>query len=164
MKKVISLVAALVMLALQIPSTALAADKTDYTQYFPGRDEITCVAIGGSITEAGGVTLSWGKYFSDWLSSQTGKKVNFYNKGVGGTDSSYGLVRLYSDVSSLEPDIVFVEFSVNDRNTHTEHVEEAPGQDLIPKQIPMNFRKMKTAINILYITVTNIHISRMHGL
>lgn len=124
--------AALVMLALQIPSVVLAEGETDYAGYFPGRDELTCVAIGGSITEAGGTTKSWGKYFSDWLNEKTGKKVNFYNKGVGGTDSSYGLARLYSDVSSLAPDIVFVEFSVNDRTTHNESAEPAPGQENTP--------------------------------
>jgi lysophospholipase L1-like esterase len=36
------------------------------------------------------------------------------NAGIGGTESNLGLLRLKRDVLNLEPDIVFLEFAVND--------------------------------------------------
>ncbi len=127
MKKFISLAVALMMIAMQLPMTSLA-EESDIADYFINKDEINCVAIGGSITERGGTTLSYGSLFSDWLEEQTGKTVNFYNAGVGGTGSDFGITRVYDSVVTHNPDIVFVEFSVNDRSLYTEEVSDAPGE------------------------------------
>ena len=72
---------------------------------------LTLAYIGGSITE--------GKNYSDPFTSyvrQTFAKGNFkeVNAGHSGTSSVVGLVRAESEVVSANPDIVVIEFSVND--------------------------------------------------
>lgn len=131
MKKLISLVVALIIAAMQTVGIAYAEADDAYAGYFPEQEEIVVAAIGGSITAVGGTTASWGKYFSDWLSEKTGKTVTFYNKGVGGTGSDFGIARLYEDISSLAPDIVFVEFSVNDRMIASESSEATTEENTV---------------------------------
>jgi hypothetical protein len=45
-----------------------------------------------------------------------GQTVNCYNAGIGGTGSNFGMVRMDRDVMSKDPDMIFVEFAVNDCN------------------------------------------------
>ncbi len=86
---------------------------------FAGKDEVNIVYLGGSITEGVGASdysrTSYrglvGKYFTETYSDI---KVNNVHQGVGGTGSDYGLIRLNRDVMSYNPDLVFVEFAVND--------------------------------------------------
>lgn len=66
--------------------------------------------LGGSITE--------GKKYTDPLSnyikSAFAPNSSFVNAGLSGTSSVVGLVRSEKDIYSSNPDIVFLEFSVND--------------------------------------------------
>lgn len=133
MKKVISLIVALMIAAMQMPGFAYAEADEAYAGYFADREEIVVAALGGSITATGSTTASWGKYFSDWLSEKTGKTVNFYNKGVGGTGSDFGIARVNEDISSLAPDVVIVEFSVNDRGVTNEVAEETTEENTVIK-------------------------------
>ena len=59
--------------------------------------------------------------------------MNFYNAGIGGTGSDFGITRLYDDVVSRDPDIVFVEFSVNDRAIYNESGQRTLQVRQIPK-------------------------------
>ena len=90
-------------------------------------EQITVVCIGGSITQ--GVisqgpldsTLEsrapYADIFRDWWKERfPNTEVKFINAGIGGTDSYLGVHRLERDVLSYEPDLVLVEFSVNDGN------------------------------------------------
>ncbi len=86
-------------------------------------EEITAAFIGGSITEGyhDNLTLAedqkWAKMTCSWLSEQyPSATVNYVNAGLSGTPSILGDMRLERDVLSYEPDIVFVEFAVNDGN------------------------------------------------
>ena len=89
---------------------------------FAGKDEVNVVFMGGSITEGAGASnraetcyaALVGKYLKETYAD---KKVNIYNEGVGGTGSDYGLMRLSRDIISHNPDVVFVEFAVNDSGT-----------------------------------------------
>lgn len=74
--------------------------------------------IGGSITEGAGggkdgcyARLSY-EYFRDTYG--IGENVEYVNAGLSGTPSNLGVLRLQRDVLSYKPDIVFVEFAVND--------------------------------------------------
>ena len=40
--------------------------------------------------------------------------VKYVNAGIGGTDSQFGVARVSDDVLRYDPDLVFIEFSVND--------------------------------------------------
>lgn len=92
-------------------------------ELFDGRDEINIVFLGGSITEGAGAS-EYGKCYAsmtgEWLKRELGaERTHIYNRGVGGTDSMYGLFRLKRDVLSCNPDVVFVEFAVNDSGKDT---------------------------------------------
>ncbi len=89
--------------------------------------ETTTIAyIGGSITEGVGGTVdtcyAYLSYESFANTYGTGDNVQYVNAGLSGTPSILGNCRLERDVLSYEPDIVFIEFAVND------------GQDTITKQ------------------------------
>lgn len=68
------------------------------------------VAIGGSITEAGGP--GW---VGDRLREQfPDSLVSVVNSGMSGTGSSLGVFRVERDVLAHQPDLVVIEFCVND--------------------------------------------------
>ena len=74
-------------------------------------EKLTMAYLGGSITEMGKYTAPFSAYVK-----QTFAKGGFteVNAGLSGTSSVVGLVRSEPNVVSKNPDIVFVEFSVND--------------------------------------------------
>lgn len=91
-------------------------------------EEITVAYIGGSITEGyhDNLTLAedekWAKMTNNWLSEQYPEATfNYVNAGLSGTPSILGNLRLERDVLASEPDIVFVEFAVNDGNATAYH-------------------------------------------
>lgn len=66
-------------------------------------------AIGGSITQAGS---GW---IEGWLREQFPKSaVTMRNAGMSATGSQLGVFRLERDVISAQPDLVLIEFAVND--------------------------------------------------
>ncbi len=80
--------------------------------------DVTLVYLGASITmlrreenDTGYATLSY-RYYKD-IYGGTGK-VRYVNSGLNGTSSTLGLIRVDRDVLNYQPDIVFVEFAVND--------------------------------------------------
>lgn len=72
--------------------------------------DITVAFIGGSITQGKNYT---DPFVEKWQQERTGK-ITMINAGIGGTTSSYGTMRMYEDVLSKNPDMVFVEFTLND--------------------------------------------------
>jgi lysophospholipase L1-like esterase len=84
-------------------------------------EEICVAAIGGSIT-AGGLQTKDPKNryiakVAEWF-TQTfpTAKVTFVNGGIGGTNSLYGAMRVQGDVLAKKPDLVIVEYAVNDNH------------------------------------------------
>ena len=50
----------------------------------------------------------------EWLKTVFGAdRLNYYNMGIGGTPSKYGLLRFKRDVASHNPHLVFIEFDGN---------------------------------------------------
>ncbi len=80
--------------------------------------EITVGVIGGSITQGSLASTQDNCYaskFRDWWTNKFPEtKVNFVNAGVGGTNSYLGVHRVDEQLLSHKPDVVIVEFSVND--------------------------------------------------
>jgi len=87
--------------------------------------EVTVGFIGGSITE--GYNARKGNNYAvlvtDYLdttySDGTGK-VRCVNAGLSGTPSALGLVRAERDLLVHEPELIFIEFAVNDGGTFTD--------------------------------------------
>lgn len=84
------------------------------------KEEITIGFIGGSITQGSLSTSShncyaW-KVFEWWTGNYETTPFNYVNAGIGGTTSHFAAARVESDLLSKNPDLVFVEFSVNDES------------------------------------------------
>lgn len=81
-------------------------------------EKITVAYIGGSITEGigGDAENCYAKLSYNYIAENYGKgdNVEYVNAGVSGTPSVLGNLRVQKDVLDYEPDIVFVEFAVND--------------------------------------------------
>ena len=94
-------------------------------------EEITLAFIGGSITEGGtakyapsaesGITTTFSgennnlcDWICKWFEDNFDCKVNKVNAGISATDTIYGIHRLGEDVLIHNPDLVVVEYSVND--------------------------------------------------
>ncbi len=79
----------------------------------------TIVYLGGSVTGGFGSSnaaeLSWralsGKHFKECFPDA---EINLVNAGVGGTGTGYARFRLENDVLAHNPDLVFIEFAIND--------------------------------------------------
>lgn len=89
-------------------------------------EKITVGFLGGSITQ-GSVATHPDKCYAhkvyEWFSESFPKaEVVYVNAGIGATDSQFGCARADSDLLIYDPDICFVEFSVNDEAT--EHFHE----------------------------------------
>ena len=73
--------------------------------------EVRIAYFGGSITAADG----WRPKTLAWFRRQFPKaKIQEINATIGGTGSDLGVFRYRQDVLQHKPDLVFVEFSVND--------------------------------------------------
>ena len=94
---------------------------------FSGKTDLTVGFIGGSVTQGSGAdsfTDTWVYKTASYLEEKTGLPVNPVYAGVGGTGSDFGIYRLYDDVLRYSPDIVFIEFSVNDIGRDETQVKE----------------------------------------
>lgn len=91
-------------------------------------EAVTIACIGGSITqgtissgssdEEVGFTKCYADIFFEWWSDTFPEmEFTFINAGIGGTDSYLGVHRVQKDVLDYQPDLVLVEFSVNDGDT-----------------------------------------------
>lgn len=81
-------------------------------------EDVNIVYIGGSITEGEGLETSYANrsfnYFKDTFGKGKGDNVHYFNSGISGTPSTLGALRFENDVLNHQPDIVFIEFAVND--------------------------------------------------
>lgn len=93
-------------------------------------EEVYVCFIGGSITQgAGAVPINTECYayktfkgFCELCGKGTDENIKYVKAGVGGTPSQLGLVRYERDVldnGKITPDIVVVEFAVNDEGDET---------------------------------------------
>lgn len=91
-------------------------------------EKTTVAYIGGSITEGVGMAETcYAKrsynYFAETFG--TGSNVSYINAGMSGTSSAVGLMRAQRDILNASPDVIFIEFSVNDHpgDTYTKSFE-----------------------------------------
>ncbi len=93
-------------------------------------EEITIAYLGGSITDGSSaspqqtscyayLTTEW------WKKAFPDAKINYVNAGIGATDSYLGVHRVQKDVLDYKPDLVIVEFSVNDCRGHNKETYES---------------------------------------
>ena len=86
-------------------------------------EPLTVAYLGGSITQgsSAGNDLCYARLTTNWFEETFPEsKITYVNAGIGATGSYIGVYRADRDVTSKAPDIVFVDFSVNDTTEHTE--------------------------------------------
>lgn len=93
--------------------------KSSFSKFY-NNGKLKIVYLGGSITEGAGVSdksKRWSSQLTSFLNSLPLGNTVFteINMGIGGTESTYGLLRIERDVCVYEPDIVFIDFSLNDQ-------------------------------------------------
>lgn len=80
-------------------------------------EEVTIAYLGGSITQgsSAGNELCYARLTTNWFEEQfPSAKINYVNAGIGATGSYIGIHRADRDVLAHDPDLVFIDFSVND--------------------------------------------------
>lgn len=93
-------------------------------------EDVTVAFIGGSITQgAGAIPINTHCYaykafqgFCRLAGKETDENIHYVKAGVGGTSSELGMVRYQRDVCNegeVKPDLVVVEFAVNDEGDET---------------------------------------------
>ncbi|NPV48275.1 MAG: SGNH/GDSL hydrolase family protein [Armatimonadetes bacterium] len=84
-------------------------------------EPVTIGVIGGSITQGASASSPENTYGSRiaqwWRRMFPNSEVTFVNAGIGATGSNYGALRAQRDLLSKSPDLVVVEYAVNDPNT-----------------------------------------------
>ncbi|GMK40639.1 hypothetical protein PCCS19_36950 [Paenibacillus sp. CCS19] len=96
-------------------------------------EDVTIAYIGGSITQGAGAkpihteSYAYRSYlhFKQMFGQNGGDHIHLIKAGVGGTPSELGIVRYDRDVlrdGSVKPDIVMIEFAVNDAGDETNGV------------------------------------------
>lgn len=122
-------------------------------------EHITVSYIGGSITEGynAGTTEFFAKTATDWLQEQfPNAEVEGVNAGLSGTPSILGNLRLERDILAYDPDIVFVEFAVNDG---TEQIYKNAYESLV-RTLLSNDRDI--AVVLLFTVIKNGHSCQPH--
>lgn len=85
-------------------------------------DSVRVAYLGGSITAQAG----WRVYSLDWMQAKFPQaKFKEIYAAIGGTGSNFGVFRLHEQVLQYPPDLLFVEFAVNDSNTDPETIIRA---------------------------------------
>lgn len=83
-------------------------------------ETITIGFIGGSITMGSGASSQDSCYaklvYDWWCRTFPNAQFNYVNAGIGATTSQFACYRLEDDLLSKKPDVVIVEFSVNDED------------------------------------------------
>lgn len=83
-------------------------------------EPIGIVYLGGSITQGCNASTEDKRYVNMsakwWEEKFPQSKISFFNAGIGATTSQFACARVEEHVLDKNPDLVFVEFSVNDED------------------------------------------------
>ncbi|MBR7038153.1 MAG: endo-1,4-beta-xylanase [Oscillospiraceae bacterium] len=92
----------------------------------------TVAYLGGSITEGNHAPTCYAQRSFDYFAETfgTGNNCKFINAGLSGTSSAVGLMRAQRDILDAKPDVIFIEFSVND---HPEQLYKKSFESLVKR-------------------------------
>lgn len=111
------------------PGTSEALSR--FRKKLENREPIVYAAIGGSITE-GAMASEPARNYASLFAARLGRETScrLVNAGVGATSSMFGAFRAQQEMLGEEPDIVTVEFAVND----TTSPDVAAGYEALVRQ------------------------------
>ena len=145
MKKFVSLILTIMM----VSAMAVFGVSASAKGIFEDPSNINIVYLGGSITAGAGAGggQNWVDITGKYISKTFGENnVHNHNVGVGGTGSEYGLLRLKRDVIDKNPDMVFIEFAVNDGGRDTNRYLES---------MVLSLQKLEKVPYICFVYTTN---------
>ncbi|MBQ8213805.1 MAG: hypothetical protein IJZ80_07325 [Clostridia bacterium] len=107
--------------------------------------ELTVVYFGGSVTAGYGSSdsneYSWRALIGKWLSAEfPNARVNNINRALGESGTYLGANRVQMDIIPAKPDLLFVEYSINDRYYKSTYEKAA-------SQFETIIREVKTALS-----------------
>ncbi len=132
-------------------------------------EEITVAVIGGSITQGSSASNNNGyaNVFSKWWTDTfPDTKVNFVNAGIGATTSYLGVHRADKDLLAYQPDVVVVEFSVNDSDSlfYKETYEDLIRRILIAENNPAVIQLFMTQEDGTSAQAVHLHVGFWYNL
>lgn len=89
---------------------ATTLDANSFWTKLESQDSITIVVYGTSLT----AESQWPEILINDLQKKSKAKIKLINSARSGQNSKWGLENLYNLVISKKPDIVFIEFAIND--------------------------------------------------
>lgn len=151
------------MLQNAVPSVGNLARLAAAMRKAQNGEEITVGVIGGSITQGSAATsidkAYANRFYEWWVQAFPQAKVNFVNAGIGATNSYLGVHRIDQHLLVKKPDVVIVEFSVNDSDTA---FYKASYEDLVRKLLKA---ENNPAVILMFMTMedgTSAEPSHMH--
>ena len=102
---------------IEVPSRKNAYKLTNVYNKMKKGEKINVVFFGGSVTggtKASSEAKSWRGLTTKYLKSTSSGIVTSVNAALGGTGSYLGAARFENDVLSKNPDLLFIEFTIND--------------------------------------------------
>lgn len=94
----------------------------NFVQKLKRAESVKIAYFGGSITAQKG----WRVHTLDWFRRQyPNAQVDEINAAIGGTGSDLGAFRVQRDVVKQKPDLVFIEFAVNDSSREPQSIQES---------------------------------------
>ena len=121
--------------------------KNTYAKLSKG-EEVNVLYYGGSVTNGTGASnaekYSWRALVGNWLTEQFPQAtVNNINVSYGGTGSYFGAYRLNHDVIPQEPDLIFIEFAIND---HYDNQVRSMSYEMSSKHFETIVHGLRTAL------------------
>ena len=104
-------------------------------------ETVTVVYIGGSVTQGDGIDKNidtcWKDLTTGWLEDSFPSTIKPVNAAISGTGTTLGYYRNYNDVISKNPDLLFIEFSVNDSYDGLSYQEAAAQLETMIREIKL---------------------------
>jgi lysophospholipase L1-like esterase len=101
-----------------VPDFTLRGGLPVFVKKLQAKEEIRLAYFGGSITAGAGASkpqFCYRELLTTWLRKEhPGVRFTPFNAAIGGTGSWLGAFRCWNDVGYQRPDLVVVEFAVND--------------------------------------------------
>lgn len=139
---------------LAAPLSAAPKSIPDFVAKAERREPLSVVFFGGSLTFGANASdpnvTSYRGRMMEWLREKfPNTPIDFHDAAIGGSGSQLGMFRLERDVLRHKPDLVFLDFTVNDGSEDTDVpplasyeriVRELLGKDIAVMQVIMLFK------------------------
>lgn len=134
----------------EVPETTITKEYSKYITYRSDLDNtraklkangaVNVVYFGGSVTAGAGASekdsTSWRALTGNWIKSTfPNANVTNYDQAVGETGTYLGCYRVARDIIGKNPDLLFIEYSINDYYNHTGYARASLQFETIVRQV-----------------------------